>query len=126
MLDAIDCGPFDGGCVAFAQALAKAHGGEVCVLVGSVGSHPSIAHHAIAKIGNDQYADASGIGSLAAVVESFVKNEITSMGQVFRLDCVRPIDAGDLPNAPAPDALVEVLSKILAPNSSTARRSNKP
>lgn len=108
MAQSIDCGPFDGGCVVFAQALQQIHGGEIHVLEGSwirveSGERP-MAQHAVLKLPDGRYADADGIGTAQQIMDRFLENE--GLGELLRLDDVRPMARGDLPEAIRDDGVV--------------------
>jgi hypothetical protein len=97
-----DCGPFDGGCVVFANALQSVIGGKIVVLIDPNGR----ADHAAVARGGLLY-DFDGPLPPVDFVERFCENErVTIAGY-------RPIDANDLPGAVRDKALQAKLSEIL-------------
>jgi len=116
MLDSIDCGPFDGGCVVFAMALQSVYGGDVYVIDGQTAQSPfgpltsSGAQHAILRLPNGRFMDAGGEGSEINLVSRLNKNEC--FGRLVH-ESTRPIRDDDLPDAPRDEALVERLAILL-------------
>lgn len=112
MIDTIGSGPFDGGCVVFAQALQLRYGGEIVVLVGhaqhSVKFIKPQAQHAVLKL-NDTLIDADGAASPQALIDRFEKNEMAHAGG--RVTGIRSIRSSDLSEAPRN---IEVARKIAA------------
>lgn len=102
IVDAIDCGPFDGGCVAFAQALQHVVGGNVCVIVRADG----VADHAVVHF-DGRLWDWDGPDEPDAMIRRFNDAE-HALGTGWR-----PIREGDLPGAPRDDALSKVLASLL-------------
>ena len=102
ILDNVECGPFDGGCVLVAQALQQIHGGDIVVLVNNQG----IADHAAVKVGNN-LIDFDGALPVKQFIKRFEDNE--------RVDIkgIRPIQKGDLPEAPRDEKLVPQLVNAL-------------
>lgn len=112
MLQRIECGPFDGGCLLYAQALQKVLGGEVWVIEGSrVGQSP-IAQHAFLKTADGVFHDASGSGNDSEMVQNFYKEEIP-LKRTFKLGGLRPWRPQDLLDAPVSSALVQALAARL-------------
>lgn len=116
MVNGIDCGPFDGGCVTFAMALQKVHGGEVYAIVGKTAQGPfspltiSMAQHAILKRPDGLFMDASGIGKASKLASTLSKEEC--FGRLVYEE-VRPLLLGDLPEAPRDQNLSEKIAEIL-------------
>ena len=111
MLAAIGCGPFDGGCLAFAHALQRVHGGELWVIEARAQRPAGTlqAHHAVLALGGGRFADADGLhAGSAQALDWFLERE----GYAFALTGadLRPIARGDLPDAPCPEALIEQLA----------------
>jgi hypothetical protein len=102
LVNTIDSGPFDGGCVIFAQALKIKHGGEIVVLVDQKGQ----ADHAALRLGN-HLIDADGPAEIDAFVQRFQRNERVSIASI------RPIEPGDLPDAPRNKDLSAKIAKLL-------------
>jgi len=102
ILDNVECGPFDGGCVLVAQALQQIHGGDIVVLVNDKG----IADHAAVKVGNN-LIDFDGALPVKQFVKRFEDNEHTN------IKSIRPIQKGDLPEAPRDEELVPQLVNAL-------------
>jgi len=102
ILDNVECGPFDGGCVLVAQALQQIHGGDIVVLVNDKG----IADHAAVKVGNN-LIDFDGALPVKQFVKRFEDNEHTD------IKSIRPIQKGDLPEAPRDEELVPQLVNAL-------------
>jgi len=106
VLDSYQCGPFDGGCVLVAQALQKIHGGDVVVLV----DQNDQAQHAAVAV-NGQLMDYSGAADPAQFVRKFEADERV------KIENVRPIQSGDLPDAPSNDAqVIDQLVSVLGEN----------
>jgi len=89
LIDTIDSGPFDGGCVVFAQALQIKYGGEIVVLL----NRNKQADHAAVKIG-DTLIDADGPAKVDSFIERFERNERVEISGI------RTIRDNDLPDAP--------------------------
>ena len=102
ILDNVECGPFDGGCVLVAQALQQIHGGDIVVLVNDKG----IADHAAVKVGNN-LIDFDGALPVKQFVKRFEDNEH------INIKSIRPIQKGDLPEAPRDKELVPQLVNAL-------------
>jgi GNAT superfamily N-acetyltransferase len=103
ILDNVECGPFDGGCVLIAQALKKIHGGDIVVLVNKKG----IADHAAVKVGN-KLIDFDGALPVKQFVKRFEKNEHTT------IKSIRAIKKNDLPDAPRNKEIVPQLVNALS------------
>lgn len=133
MLDRIDCGPFDGGCVSFAMALQAVLGGEVQVITGDLRWHPRQtnwvkgAQHAVLKLPDGRLMDALGPGTHDEVVSRFLREEITPPA-LMKFTGVRELRPDDLPEAPRDAALIEKLASLLSHLSQApeARESVKP
>jgi hypothetical protein len=112
LIDRTDAGPFDGGCVVFAQALQLKYGGDIVVLVGKPNrsSTQSTALHAMLNL-NGRLVDADGPADPKTAVKRFVKNELAYAGGT--VDSVRPIAAQDLPDAPRDEQLAQEIAKLL-------------
>lgn len=121
LIDAIDCGPFDGGCLAFARALQTLHGGEVHVIEGGLPGHPVFAQHAILRTPDGRWLDGDGVGTEGGVTRRFVTNE--HLDHLTRV-AVRPWREGDLPEAPSPQDLVERLAEALRSPPQPQRRAH--
>ena len=102
LIDAIDSGPFDGGCVVFAQALQIKYGGLIVVLL----DRNRQADHAAVKIDNI-LIDVDGQAEIDAFVKRFEKNERV---EIFG---IRPIRDSDLPDAPRDLELSDKIAKLL-------------
>ena len=88
LIETADCGPFDGGCVVFAQALQRVMGGTVVVLTSAGG----VAQHACVERGK-QLFDFDGPLPPALFIKRFSKNEfVESSGY-------REIETSDLVEA---------------------------
>jgi len=103
ILEPEDCGPFDGGCVLVAQALQKIHGGDIVVLVNDRGN----ADHAAVKIGNT-LLDFDGPLPVDKFVKRFEKNEHV------KITGIRPMVAGDLPDATRNQSLLPKIINLLS------------
>lgn len=104
LLREADCGPFDGGCLVVAQALQQVIGGDVVVLVRA---ESGIADHA-AVLFDGMLWDFDGPLSPSAFVKRFQENELSATGE--QCGGFRPIEPGDLEDAPRNDRLVEWLA----------------
>ena len=102
LIDAVDSGPFDGGCVVFAQALQMKYGGDIVVLINRNGQ----ADHAAIKLDN-VLIDADGPAETDAFVKRFEKNELVN------IIGVRPLQKNDLPDAPRNSELARMIAKLL-------------
>lgn len=102
VLAATGCGPFDGGCLFFANALRKALGGEVVALV----REDDVADHAALYL-DGVLIDFDGPADPEEFVCRFNANE--------RAKCVgwRPLRDGDLPDAPTGDQTENDLAELL-------------
>lgn len=106
LINTVDSGPFDGGCVAFARALQIKHGGDVVVLTAN-GS----ADHAALYL-NGKLIDADGPAEPEDFIKRFMKNEYTSFSNKT-VDGVRPLRDSDLPDAPRSEELSQQIAKLL-------------
>ena len=102
LVDTIDSGPFDGGCVVFARALQMKHGGDIVVLI----NQRQQADHAAVKLG-DILIDADGPAEINEFVKRFERNERVNIVSI------RPIQTTDLPNAPRNDEISKKISLLL-------------
>lgn len=102
LIDTIDSGPFDGGCVVFAQALQMKYGGEIVVLLDEDGQ----ADHAALKLDNIMI-DADGPAEIGAFIKRFERNEHR---KIFGH---RPIQENDLPDAPRNTELAKKIAQLL-------------
>lgn len=125
----IDCGPFDGGCLVFAQALQRLHGGDVFVIEGRRPNSlddremPELtAQHAVLRLPDGRFGDADGFGGEQEVVNRFVVNECAFGLRDVR---TRPLAAGDLPDAPANESLVAQVAAALR-DQMTQKRGYRP
>jgi hypothetical protein len=98
-----DCGPFDGGCVAFARALQEVIGGEVAVVLRRGKGWAD--HAAVYKDG--KLIDFDGPAAPAAFCRRFSRNEYVD------IDGWRLWKDGDLSEAPYDDAVHKRLVKLL-------------
>ncbi|MGE3876072.1 MAG: hypothetical protein AB7F74_24215 [Parvibaculaceae bacterium] len=105
LLTAADCGPFDGGCLAFALALQDVIGGDLVVLARANG----IADHA-AVLQGDRFWDYAGPRARLPFIRRFASAEMR--GNWRGVD-IRPFREGDLRDAPADPELVERLASLL-------------
>lgn len=134
MIDRIDCGPFDGGCLVFAQALQHLHGGEVVVVEGRCFSgwvafrEPEykgelLAQHAVLALPDGTYMDASGRCSMSTMLARTAQ----SAKYVASADAIRPFREGDLEDAVRDDSLVVELAQLLGePPTPTFKPSIRP
>jgi hypothetical protein len=106
LIDTIDSGPFDGGCVVFAQALQIVYGGKIVVLV----SDKNIAEHAAVLIDDILY-DADGPAKIKEFVERFEKNELRGTNR--HITGIRELSASDLPEASRNLDLSKQIAKLL-------------
>lgn len=98
--DRLGCGPFDGGCVAFAMALRQRLGGEVHVLINAHGR----ADHAV-LCWEGRLIDMDGPASARGMVQRFQRLE----GVTLRPGS-RPIQPDDLPGASRAADVVDALA----------------
>ena len=101
LINAIDAGPFDGGCVIFAQALQMKFGGDIVVLTNKHG-----ADHAVLSL-NGKLIDADGPAEPEEFICRFEQNELV------KITGVRPIQDNDLPDAPRNAELATQIAKLL-------------
>lgn len=113
MIDAIDCGPFDGGCVTVAMALQQALGGEIVVLIGRATrlSSQEGAMHAALYV-NGKLVDGDGAAAPKTFIARFVENEMAHAGGT--ITGVRAIAGNDLPEAPRDAELAKKLAGLLS------------
>jgi hypothetical protein len=102
LVNAIECGPFDGGCLVFARALQIRLGGEIWVLVSAKG-----AEHAVLKLGG-LLIDADGAMPPSEKLLEFSQNELVTTKDS------RPFRDGDLTEAPQDEDLAGRISQKLS------------
>lgn len=111
LINTIDSGPFDGGCVVFARALQMKLGGDMVVLTGHAQRDTDeVAQHA-ALLLNNELIDADGAANSKEFIRRFEQNELTHAGG--RVTGVRPIQPDDLPDAPRSEELAQQIEKLL-------------
>ncbi len=111
LIDQTGSGPFDGGCVVFAQALQLKYGGDIVSLVGrTTPDGPEAAQHAALHL-NRKLIDADGPAEPEQFVKRFVQHEMASEGG--SISQVRPIQSQDLPEAPRDQNLAAKIAKLL-------------
>lgn len=103
LVQATDSGPFDGGCVVFAQALQMLLGGDIVVLT----NPKDRADHAVVKVGNT-YWDFDGPTGGQDMLDRFARNEHT------KVTGIRPIENSDLPDAPRDAHAAARIASMLA------------
>jgi len=108
LVNATDSGPFDGGCVVFAQALQQKYGGEIVVLIADT-PYGKRADHAALMLNNGQMMDADGVDTPERLIKRFTKNE----NLLYPIIGYRPIKANDLPDAPRNNNLAKLIAKLL-------------
>lgn len=106
LVNTVDSGPFDGGCVIFARALQMKHGGDIVVLT----ANGSADHAALYLHG--MLIDADGPAEPKQFIKRFMKNEYTSYSNKM-VDGIRPIENSDLPDAPRSEELSQQIEKLL-------------
>lgn len=106
LINTVDSGPFDGGCVIFARALQMKHGGDVIVLTAN-----GIADHAALYL-RGMLIDADGPAEPKQFIKRFMKNEFTSFSNKT-VDGIRPIEDNDLPDAARSEELSQQIAKLL-------------
>ena len=111
LIDQTGSGPFDGGCVVFAQALQLKYGGDIVSLVGRTRPNGTeAAQHAALYLGG-KLIDADGPAEPEQFVKRFVQHEMASdSGSISQ---VRPIQNQDLPEAPRDQDLADKIAKLL-------------
>lgn len=112
LIDRVGAGPFDGGCVVFAQALQLKYGGDIVILVGTPNRNvkQSMALHAMLYL-SGKLMDADGLADPKTAINRFIKNELEYVGGT--VDSIRPIAAEDLPEAPRDAELAQEIAKLL-------------
>jgi hypothetical protein len=103
LVTATGSGPFDGGCVVFAQALQMRYGGDIEVLLRAKTGQ---ADHAVVRQGNIMI-DADGAAGIESFIQRFERNE-----QV-QISGHRPIEPGDLQDAARDPELSKQIAKLL-------------
>lgn len=113
LLEHAGCGPFDGCCFVFAQALKSLLGGELQVIEGRLSglSGEPVAQHAVLRLADGRLADGSGIADSPRLVRRFIRDE--GFGRL-EVTGVRPYRATDLPEAIRDDVLAARLARLLA------------
>ena len=122
LIQATNCGPFDGACVLFAQALQIKYGGEIHVLLvaGADSNHTDKADHAFLKL-NDIYVDGCGAGSYARLLRNF--NEA---GFGYRkITGHRAICSDDLPDSPRDTIVANRIADLLPETLPCLRNANQ-
>lgn len=110
MIESVGCGPFDGGCLLFANALKEIHDGEVWVIESSNRwSDKRVAQHAVLKLPNGRFGDADGIRDANSCIQHFMRNE----GHFLNKPILREWRVGDLPDAVLSDSFIEDLTSML-------------
>jgi hypothetical protein len=102
LVDATDSGPFDGGCVIFAQALQMKYGGDIIVPIHRNG----YADHAAIKL-DKILIDADGPAEIDSFIKRFERNERVEISGF------RPIQDKDLPEASRNQTLSKIIAKLL-------------
>lgn len=102
MLHGVGCGPFDGGCVVFAEALQQCIGGEIVVLIDAADR----ADHAAVLV-DGLLIDCDGPMEPSGFITQFNLNERVSVV------AYRAIRRHDLPNACRDDRLRAILADII-------------
>jgi hypothetical protein len=121
MLDRIDCGPFDGGCLVFAQALQRVNGGHLFVVEGRCFSGwagfgkplyqgAMLARHAVLALKDGDFMDALG----RCEERTMLRRTARLARFVASAESLRPLREGDLPDAARDEDLVDRLSTVLA------------
>ena len=111
LVSTVGSGPFDGGCVVLAQAIQKKYGGDIVVLVGHAQHNTNeVAQHAAVKMGN-LLVDFDGAFEPNEFIKRFERNELAHVGG--HITGVRPIQSGDLPDAPRDPAVSNSIAKLL-------------
>jgi len=111
LINAVDSGPFDGGCVIMARAIQMKYGGDIVVLVGNAQRNtPETAQHAVVDFGN-LLVDADGPLAPKQFIQRFEKNELSHAGG--KITGVRPIQSDDLPDAPRNEQVSAQIAKLL-------------
>ena len=109
LLDNVGSGPFDGGCVVFAQALEIKFGGDIVVLVGrNTPNSMSVAQHAALQL-NNTLVDADGAAEPQRFVQRFLHHEMP-FGDISE---IRPITDQDLPDASRDLQLAAEIAELL-------------
>jgi hypothetical protein len=102
LVDATDSGPFDGGCVVFAQALQMKYGGDIVVLINRNGQ----ADHVVVQLGKI-LIDADGPAEVNKFIKRFERNEKV---EIFG---IRSFQKNDLPDAPRNTELAKKIAALL-------------
>ena len=112
MINKIDCGPFDGGCVTVAMALQMVYGGDIVVLVGTPHGRTDkeAAQHA-ALLLNGKLVDGDGPLEPKAFIKRFVNAEMAHVGGT--ISSVRAIAPQDLPEAPRDEELAKQIASMM-------------
>lgn len=111
LLNKIDCGPFDGGCVLMARAIQLAYGGEMVILNGTSISCPNekvIGQHAVVLLPNNVMVDADGPLSIKKFIIRYNQNEYCKITGHHKFN-----DKKDLLDAPRNEKLSIKISKLI-------------
>jgi len=103
ILDQVECGPFDGGCLLVAKALQKIYGGKIVVLV----DKNDRAQHAAVMQPNGKLVDYDGAAYPEKFIRRFEKNELA------KITGTRDFKNSDLPTAARDFHLVPELVSAL-------------
>ena len=105
LINVTGSGPFDGGCVIFAQALQIRYGGEIWALIKADGR----ADHAVLRVGGT-FIDGDGLAaSQEEAIQRFNANEHANAA------AARPFQDSDLPEAPRDSATATDIARLLPP-----------
>lgn len=110
----LQCGPFEGGCLAFTRALQSLRGGEIHVIVAALGDCPLKAVFPILKLRDNLFVCAGCEGRLDDVLDWYAAHEAAWKKASFKLQEVRLFRDGDLPGCPASDGIVERIADVIA------------
>ena len=111
LIAATNAGPFDGGCVVMAEAIQMKYGGDIVVLVGHAQRDTNeVAQHAAVQLDN-LLIDFSGAYYPKEFIKRFELAELAHAGGY--INGVRPIQAGDLPDAVRDPEAAEQIASLL-------------
>jgi len=109
IIEATECGPFDGGCVFVADALLEATGGELMVLTfNGQAEHACVFYDGL-------YYDFDGAKEKDEFIKNFKEQELSYRPEVNSYSAfdIRPFIDGDLPEAPRNAELSSHMSSII-------------